>query len=296
MVDQAIIEAIAEDAPVSLRGVFYRVVSAAAVDKTDNGYELIGRELLKLRRSGAVPYRSISDGTRWIRQPTSWTGVDQMLEDAAASYRHALWHNQDADVHVFTEKDAISGVIYPITEKWDVPLGVLRGYASESFCWSVAGSIEASGKSETFIYQLGDHDPSGVDAWRAFRESVLRFLPNVISNGPDPSDPHALTYTFGDYDEVGSFWQRRITFKRLAVTEQQITDWSLPTRPTKSKDTRARSFAGGSVDVDAIRAPVLRQLLDDAITRHIDPDALRVTQEAEQAERELLTRMAGGTQ
>ena len=54
-----------------------------------------------------------------------------MLEDAAASYRRMLWHDQAAEVQVYTEKDAVSGVLYPVTAQWDVPLGVLRGYASE---------------------------------------------------------------------------------------------------------------------------------------------------------------------
>jgi hypothetical protein len=30
--------------------------------------------------------------------------------------------------------------------------------------------------------------------------------------------------------------------KRLAVTEEQIDEWNLPTRPTKRSDSRARSF------------------------------------------------------
>ena len=37
--DDAIIRAVEADAPVSLRGVFYRVVSAGAVDKSETGYE-----------------------------------------------------------------------------------------------------------------------------------------------------------------------------------------------------------------------------------------------------------------
>lgn len=63
VIDQAIIQAVEDDHPVSLRGVFYRVVSAGAIEKTEEGYDLIGRQLLKLRRAGAVPYSSITDGT-----------------------------------------------------------------------------------------------------------------------------------------------------------------------------------------------------------------------------------------
>ncbi|MGH7611638.1 MAG: hypothetical protein ACREN4_06435 [Candidatus Dormibacteria bacterium] len=180
-IDQAIVEAVDADAPVTLRGVYYRVVSAGAVDKTEAGYRLVGRELLKLRRSGGVDYADITDGTRWVTKPTSWSGLEAMLEDAAVSYRRALWRNQKAEVHLFTEKDAISGILLPITERWDVGLGVLRGTSSESFTWSVAQAVLASPKEHIYLYQLGDHDPSGVDAWRAFRERLVRFLGQEVT-------------------------------------------------------------------------------------------------------------------
>lgn len=268
-IDDAILDAVRAEHPVTLRGVYYRVVSAGAVDKTENGYRLIGREVLKLRRSGALPYHWITDGTRWITKPTTWSDVDTMLNDAAASYRRALWRDQDAEVHVFTEKDAISGVIDPITGKWDVPLGVLRGYASESFCYSMAQAIRAAGKP-VFVYQLGDHDPSGLDAWRDFRRKVSAFLAEA------------------------DHWHR-FTFERIAVTPDQIAEYGLLTRPTKKTDSRAKSFEGESVEVDAIPPRILRQLLEQTIVRHIDPEAYRLHQIAEDSERDILNRMVGGS-
>jgi hypothetical protein len=82
-------------------------------------------------------------------------------------------------------------------------------------------------------------------------------------------------------------------FDRLAVTPEQIRDLELPTRPTKAADPRARRFAGGSVEVDAIRAPVLRQLVEDAIVQHIDQHQLEMTRVAETAERDLLRSLMG---
>jgi hypothetical protein len=269
-VDDAIVEAAREDHPVSLRGVYYRVVSAGVVEKTKFGYRLVGRELLKLRRSGVVPYSWITDGTRWVTRPTTWGDLDEMLEDAASSYRRALWHGQEVEVHVFTEKDAISGVLLPVTNRWDVPLGVLRGYASESFAHSVAEVIRATAAlgRKTIVYQLGDHDPSGLDAWRDFREKVTGFLPG-----------HGLAAYMA-------------SFERLAVTPQQITEWQLPTRETKATDSRAGGFEGGSVEVDAIPARQLRALLEQAILAHVDQDALALTLRVEREEREVLENIA----
>ena len=54
-------------------------------------------------------------------------------------------------------KDALSGVILPVTSKYDVPLMVARGYASLSFLSEAAQYMEAE-KRPVFIYHLGDFD------------------------------------------------------------------------------------------------------------------------------------------
>ncbi len=308
-VDDAIIEAVRTEHPVTLRGVFYRVVSAGEVEKTEHGYRLIGRELLKLRRAGAIRYDWITDGTRWINKPDSYDDLDQMLEDAAASYRRALWRDQAVEVQIYSEKDAISGVVLPVTRRWDVPLGIVRGYSSESFAWSVAQSIidAASRGKDTHVYQLGDHDPSGVDAWRAFRSTVCSFLleehralyKRIAAAWPgefgDDGYPREVDYG-GETECVFSAGEHiaQATFKRLAVTEAQVYELDLPTRPTKQSDSRAHGFDGGSVEVDAIPPTVLRQIVEEAITQHIDADAYRLNQVAEQTERRILTSMIGG--
>jgi hypothetical protein len=261
-IDEAIVAAAADEPPITLRGVYYRVVSAGAIEKTEAAYDLVGRQLLKLRRAGRVPYSAITDGTRYVISPRTQVSLDSFLDAAASSYRRMLWLNQTDEAIIFTEKDAIVGVLEPVTSEWDVGLGVLRGYASESFTWNVAEGLRHK-DWPVYFYQLGDHDPSGVDAWRAFRDSVLSLAPEA--------DVH---------------------FERLAVTPEQIVEMGLPTRPTKPSDSRAAKFAGESVEVDAIRPAVLRQIVRDAIEQHIDVDALRVTRVAEREERRLLLQIS----
>ncbi len=260
----AILTVCAADHPLSVRGVFYRVMSAGAVEKTEKAYAAVQREVLKLRRTGALPYEWIADGTRWHVKSRSWAGVEDALDDAAASYRRALWHDQDTYVEVWSEKEAISSIVSPVTNRWDVPLMIARGFASESFLWSTAATIRAVDKP-TVVYQLGDHDPSGVAAWEHVQRRLQEFAPDID-----------------------------ITFERIAVTPEQIVDLSLPTRPTKSTDSRSRSFRGESVEVDAVPTAELRRIVEDAIVRHIDPRALRLTRLAEDQERRGLLAMARG--
>jgi hypothetical protein len=42
---------------------------------------------------------------------------------------------------IVTEKDAISGAIMPVCSEWQIPLAVLRGYASESVAWRIARDV-----------------------------------------------------------------------------------------------------------------------------------------------------------
>lgn len=262
--DAAIIAAVEADYPVTLRGVYYRAVSASAVPKTENGYKAVGRRLLVLRRDGRISYDKITDGTRYVLHQTVHDDVEDALNETARLYRRNLWRDQHLRIHLFTEKDAISGVVAPIAYQWCVPLGVLRGYCSESFAWEMAAEI-AHFNVPTIVYQLGDHDPSGVGAWNDFQTKVARFAPNAD-----------------------------LTFERLAVTADQITEFSLPTRPTKKSDTRARDFTGESVEVDAIPAPILRRLVSDAIEQHIDPHEYQAALAVERSERSMLRSLADG--
>jgi hypothetical protein len=257
------VRAVNSDSPVSLRGVYYRVVSAGNAPKTEAAYRTIGRRLGILRRRGQVDYADITDGTRWISTPTTFTSMYDALEQAQRDYRRNLWQDQAVNVNIFSEKDAISGVIGPATSRFQVPLGVLRGYASESFCWSVARDLYWSDK-DCVLYSLGDHDPSGVDSWRDFTRKVQAMYRDVFD---------------GQYD---------ITTERLAVTPEQIVDLNLLTRPTKTTDARSRGFSGESVEVDAIPAAELRRIVAEAIEQYIEPEALATTRAIEAQEKEQL--------
>jgi hypothetical protein len=82
-------------------------------------------------------------------------------------------------------------------------------------------------------------------------------------------------------------------FERMAVTEEQMLDWELPTRPTKASDSRAKRFDGDvSVELDALPVGRLRQLARACIERHVDGRQLATLQAAEAEERKLLMQIA----
>jgi hypothetical protein len=258
-IDAAIYKIAQAERPVTVRGLFYRVLSLGLVPKTEAGYFVVQREALKMRRAGELPYDWITDGSRLRLKPRTWSSAMAALENTARAYRQALWADQGIHVEVWTEKDAIRGVVYPVTAQYDVPLMIARGYSSETFLWETAEAINTEG-NQAVIYQLGDHDRDGVRAWDAIQHRLRDFVDDDIE----------------------------MDFERIAVTPEQIEELDLPTRPDKTD-----SGFGPCVEVDAIASTTLRALVTDAIEAWIDDEQLRITLIAERSEREILRSLAG---
>ena len=267
----AIFDVLQEQHPATCRGLFYTLVGLDVIDKTESQYKhTVIRLATEMRKNGELPYSWLADNTRWMRKPSTWASLEDALNETERFYRRALWAEQDAYVEVWLEKDALAGVLYEVTEEWDVPLMVTRGYASLTFLHSAAEVIAYQDKP-TYLYYLGDHDPSGVDIPRKVESELRRMAPAID-----------------------------ISFTRLAVNSDQIQTMALSTRPTKRSDSRAGTFEGESVEVDAIPAPVLRDLVQDAILYHVDVDRLASLRAVEAAEKETLRsinlRFSGGHQ
>jgi hypothetical protein len=250
--------------PMTVRQVFYQATVRGLVEKAETGYAKVQTDLTVMRRAGALPYDWLADNTRWQRKPITFSSVEEALRDTARLYRKSLWDNANAYVEVWLEKDALSGVIYPVTSMYDVPLMVARGYASLSFLYNAAEYINTL-DVPAYIYHLGDFDPSGVNAGEKIKQTLRELAPDA-----------------------------EIIFVRLAVNQDQITEWDLPTRPTKTTDTRAKSFGSDlSVELDAIDPNTLRLIVEAAIEIHLPPDQFAVLKAAEKSEREIISRLVG---
>jgi hypothetical protein len=249
--------------PCTVRQVFYLATVRGLVPKDDHGYAQIKTDLTDMREAGALPYEWLADHTRWQRRPTTWGGITEALEDTAETYRKALWRELDCYVEIWLEKDALSGVILPVTKKFDVPLMVARGYSSITFLHS-SGTFMRDVDKPCYIYHLGDYDPSGQDAARCIEKGLRKYSGNA-----------------------------EIHFERIAVTPRQISDWDLPTRPTKQSDTRSKKFGAISVELDAIEPNTLRALVNEVIERHLPQDRYKILMAAEESEKKLFEGLAG---
>jgi hypothetical protein len=242
----------------TVRQVFYQATVRNVVEKTEAGYTKVQTDLVQMRKAGELPYDWLADNTRWQRKPRTFDSVQQALEDTARLYRKSLWADAESYVEIWLEKDALAGVVLPNTSMYDVPLMVARGYASLSFLHSAAEAINDL-DVPTYIYHLGDYDPSGVNAGEKIDQTLRELAPDA-----------------------------EIYFERVAVTAWQIYEWGLPTRPTKTTDTRSKNFGDISVELDAIPPQTLRDLVEEIIHRHLPKRQFDVLKAAEKSERDLL--------
>lgn len=247
--------------PVTVRQLFYRLVTLDLCDKTEKGYKAIARIAANMRKDDELPWSYIADNTRWMRKPTSYDTMADALEEMQQYYRKNLWGDQSHYCEIWIEKEALSGVILPVTTRWDVPLMVSKGFASLSYLYEAAETFDdqATKEKQSHIFFFGDYDPSGI--------AIRNDIQNKIEQYTRYADVH---------------------FHNVAVNPEQIQAWNLPTRPTKRTDTRAKDWEGDSVELDAIEPPRLRELVEQSITRCINHEQFEKTKEVELAEKETL--------
>lgn len=256
--ERQIIHVVTDEHPQTVRHVFYQLCHLPCVGKTEGGYRRIQRLVLNLRKQGDLPYKWISDGTRYRIKPATYDSIQAALEETATFYRRTLWRESDVYVEVWCESDSIAGVLEPITDRYDTSLMSSRGFSSHTFLHAAGVEITEIGKP-TFIYYVGDWDASGKLIGEKIAEQLRYFAPRID-----------------------------IEFERILITPQQIDEFSLPSKPPK-QNTHSRGFHSEcTVEAEAMPARQTRQILEHAILRHIDPEKLKVIETIEQEERNAL--------
>lgn len=234
---------LADEQPLSLRGLFYRVVSAGFLDSTDRAnYLQLGRIMTTLREAGVVPFSWLVDGVRQTLKPNSWSGLADFAATVRDAYRKDFWAAAPDYVHVIVEKDAMAGVLEPVTHEYDVALSVIRGYTSLSFAHRIAEIFDRIEKP-IHCYYLGDLDPSGLDLEQDLCSKLKRYC------------------------------RRSFAWQRLGVTVEDLAAFNLYPLTPKQKDRRTAAFLAAGyrqcAELDAIPATALRERLEGAILAHV---------------------------
>ncbi len=265
----------------TLRQLYYRLVSAGAIRNTPVEYKRLGAVMTRLREAGDVPRTWLVDHVRSTLKPSSWTGLADFAESVQACYRLDFWANLPHHCEVFVEKDAVAGTIQPVTVEYDIALRVCRGYSSISFAGEI-GDLWRRVQKPIFAYYLGDFDPSGFDLERDLREKLERYSGRAIWTYERGDDS---TYTVKDD-------ARCVSWVRLGVTVDDFAAHDLVRLPVKHADKRAtgfiREYGDDCAEIDAIPPTELRRRVRDAIHRHIDRERWESLRAVEEVEKDTL--------
>jgi hypothetical protein len=245
------------DTALTLRQLYYRLVSRQLFPNTINSYKRLSRLMVRAREEGAVPVNCLEDRSRRIlgRGDTNYASAQDFLRRRLASLRESykefklpMWDVQSNYIVVSLEKDALSRLVSDIANQYNVRTFPTRGYPSFTYVQRMAGYIRNRLKGKpTVVLYFGDFDPSGVDIERDLSERLGK-------------------YKAGDF-----------VVHRVALTKDQILKYSLPPMPVKRSDARADNFLASygneSVELDALDPRTLKLMVAQSIASYIDLDA-----------------------
>jgi hypothetical protein len=238
----------------TLRQLFYRLVSKHIMANTIAQYKQLSRILVKAREDGDMPEDCLEDRTRTtIGADGGYDNTEEFIDahirwfkDSWERYTMPLWETQPDRVEIWVEKDALSQICSRIAEGFNVKTCPSRGYSSYTYVKKAVDRIRGDYQDKTVtILYFGDYDPSGVDIERDLGERLHRYGAGLVK------------------------------VERMALTLAQIQKYQLPPFPAKTTDPRLAKFiadTGGSdaVELDALEPDVLEKMILEAIQNHID--------------------------
>lgn len=263
--NQIISEYQAQGFVLTLRQLYYQLVSREYIENNVQSYKKVGSTVNDARLAGLIDWEAIEDRGRNLEHNSHWTSPDNIIGAAARGYAIDHWQGQLYRPEVWIEKDALTGVIADICGELDVAYFACRGYNSQSEQWRAAKRFEEYDRRGQIpvLLHLGDHDSSGIDMTRDNRERLEMFMGGV-------------------------------SVVRLALSIEQVAQYNLPPNPAKESDTRFAAYAAvygdESWELDALQPTVIVELIRAAVTALRDDAIYLEVLEVESAHKlELLT-------
>lgn len=248
--------------PMSLRQVFYALVSEGLIPNAEYTYTNLSRLTARPRRTGDFP--ALADGTREVLVPTWWPSPERARADLRRQYREDRTEGQPFTIVVAVEKRGMVPMLSAeFGSGYGLPVVAVGGFASETLEAETMAYCRRYDRPRVLLY-AGDHDPSG----------------DIEVRG---SIPWTFARNTGPWDAV----------VRVAVTPEQIAEHQLLENPGKESDSRAAAFRQryGSlvqVELDALPQQTLLDLFHAALEQFHDPAAMRAVIARETANRDRL--------
>lgn len=270
LVDQvrAVLDEYREHLPMTARQVFYRLVGAFQFPKDERAYDRLQETLNRARRARMIPMGSIRDDRAASAGYTGgYNSPAEFWESVRASaeyYARPLTDGQPRAVEVWIEAQGMLPMVAEVTQQYGVIVYCSGGFESVAAKHDAAARI-AYREVPSTVLSVGDYDPSGLSILDAAAEDVAAFVEEMGGTPP--------------------------TVRRLAVTQEQITEYGLETAPQKRSDRRGEHMHD-TVQAEALSPTQLTDLVRAGVEAAVDLRALARVQAKSERERAQLVRKA----
>lgn len=246
---QAILREYAEHLPLTGRQVFYRAVAAYGYPKTEAAYDRLLEHLVRARRARLIPMDAIRDDSTVDHYAGGYRGPAEFWESLRAQgeyYRHDPTDGQPRVLELWIEAAGMVPMVVPTAREHGVSVFSGGGFGSVTAKFDAAERIGRR-RRPTTVLVVGDYDPSGLSIMDAAAADVLAFVSELGGASPQ--------------------------FVHLAVTEQQISRYRLPTAPQKARDRRGEVMHQ-TVQAEALSPTQLVGIVRTGLREHLDLEAL----------------------
>ena len=127
----------------TLRAVYYGLISTNAIPNSERSYKKLSEVLNRARWAGLLDMTAIDDLQRVVVARPAWDGPEDFAAAVVPQYRRNWWANGDTRVEVWAEKAAVASVVGPEAHEYGVPFLACRGYASLTALAEAGGLVDA---------------------------------------------------------------------------------------------------------------------------------------------------------
>ena len=259
--------------PITARQLFYRLVGAHGFPKDERACSRLYEHLVNARRARVIPFHAIRDDGVSSYAMSHFADADDFratIREQAENFRRDLMANQDVHVEIWCEAAGMIPQLFRVGERYSIKSYSSSGFDSVTAKKQLADRICETGKPAKILH-LGDYDPSGEDIFTAAAEDVQAF---VLA------------------DRLNAMVD--VEFIRVALTEQQVKTYRLPTSPAKESDSRSKRWRGQTCQLEALAPNQIAALLTDQIERIVNVERMEHTRRIEAWERQELSRLLPG--
>lgn len=250
---------LADQHPMGVRGVAYQLFNRKLIpDMSRASTKRVSEMLTIARKRELIPWDWIVDDNREFETVHQWDTMADFMEAVRRSYRHNRWKVQPLRIAVVSEK-AWGGVLRPVTEAYGIPFVVYSGWTSTTAAKKLADESRRDRRPFVILY-VGDFDPAGM---RMSEDD----LPNRLTEYGGRAIVHRVALVGRHISEYGL---GALTFSVHEKTKDPSYQWFI------------RHYGETCCELDALPANDLRDLVEDAIADHFDPDAWETEGEAEE--------------